>query len=96
MLVGREQVTWLSRYDHARGAGDGAIAGGLAGFLFGLTFGVLLTNAGRSACSDNCGNGPDPVAVGVKAGAILGGITAVFGAALGALGGHEERFEITP
>ena len=96
VLVGREQVTWLSRYHHARGAGDGAIAGGLAGFLFGLTFGVLLTNAGRSACSDNCGNGPDPVAVGFKAGAILGGITAVFGAALGALGGHEERFEITP
>ena len=94
VLVGREQVTSLSRYHHARGAGDGAIAGGLAGFLVGLTFGVLGAAANRTACSDGCGNHPDTLAVGVKVGAILGGITAVFGAALGALGGHEERFEI--
>ena len=44
MLVGREQVKSLSRYDHARGAGDGAIAGGIAGFLVGLTLGVLVTS----------------------------------------------------
>jgi hypothetical protein len=96
MLVGREQVKSLSRYHHARGAGDGAIAGGLAGFIVGLTFGVLQAAANRTACSDGCGNQPDAAAVGVKVGAILGGITAVFGAAIGALGGHEERFEITP
>ena len=95
VFVGREQVKSLSRYDHARGAGDGAIAGGLAGFLFGLTFGVLLT-AARPECSDDCGHRPDPGTVGFSAGAILGGITAVFGAAVGALGGREERFEITP
>jgi hypothetical protein len=95
LLVAREQVTSLSRYDHARGAGDGAIAGGLAGFLVGVTVGVLLS-IGGPRCSDGCGDGADPAAVGFKVGAVLGGITAVFGAAVGALGGHEERFEITP
>jgi hypothetical protein len=95
VLVAREQVSWLSRYDHARGAGDGAIAGAVAGFLIGLTVGILLT-AAAPRCSDDCGNGPDPVAVGSKVGVVLGGIAAVFGAAVGALGGHEERFEITP
>ena len=96
VLVAREQVSWLSRYDHARGASDGLIAGGLAGFLVGLTLGVLLTATAGPHCTDYCGNDPDPVAVGFEAGAIMGGIAALFGAAVGALGGHEERFEITP
>jgi len=95
VLVGREQVKSLSRYHHARGAGDGAIAGSLAGFLVGLTLGILLA-AAAPRCSDDCGSGPDPVSVGSKAGVVLGGIAALFGAAVGALGGHEERFEITP
>ena len=95
MLVGREQVTSLSRYDHARGAGDGAIAGGLAGFLFGLTFGVLRHRRALGL-QRQLRERPRPLAVGFKVGAVLGGITAVFGAALGALGGHEDRFEITP
>ena len=42
------------------------------------------------------GTARTPWPSGLKVGAILGGITAVFGAAVGALGGHEERFEITP
>ena len=96
VFVGREQVESLSRYDHARGAGDGAIAGAVVGFLVAFTLGALVTAGTDSGCSDDCGNKPDPVSVGSKAGVILGGITAVLGAAIGALGGHEERFEITP
>jgi hypothetical protein len=95
VFVAREQVKSLSRYHHARGAGDGAIAGSLAGFLVGLTLGILLA-AAAPGCSDDCGDGPDPVSVGSKAGVVLGGIAALFGAAVGALGGHEERFEIAP
>jgi hypothetical protein len=96
LLVAREQVASLSRYDHARGARDGAIAGGIAGFGVGFAVVALVTNAGTSACTDGCGDRPDPVANGLGAGLILGGITATLGAALGLLGGHEERFEITP
>jgi hypothetical protein len=95
LLVAREQVASLSRYQHARGAADGAIGGGLAGFLIGFTLGALLT-AVRPECSDDCGQGPDSGAVAFKLGALLGGITAAFGAAVGALSGHEDRFEITP
>src|SRR4051812_2621580 len=54
LLVPREQVAWLSRYEHARGAADGAIGGSLAGFVVGLTLGVLLT-AFHPECSDDCG-----------------------------------------
>ena len=96
LLVAREQVASLSRYDHARGAGDGAIAGGVTGFAVGFVVLALLTNAGSSACTDGCGDRPDPVANGLAGGLILGGITAILGAALGLLGGHEERFELTP
>jgi hypothetical protein len=96
LLVAREQVASLSRYDHPRGAGDGAIGGGIAGFAVGFLVLALMTNAGSSACTDGCGDRPDPVANGLGAGLILGGITAILGAALGLLGGHEERFEITP
>jgi hypothetical protein len=95
VLVAREQVQSLSTYAHARGAADGAIAGGLSGFLVGLTVGIVLT-AAAPRCSDDCGPRPDAGLVGIELGAILGGIAAVFGAAVGALGGHEERFDITP
>jgi hypothetical protein len=93
VFIRREQVQSLSRYHHARGAGDGAIAGSLAGFLVGVTLGILA--AAFTECSDGCSR-PDPVSVGAKAGVILGGIGALFGAAVGVLGGHEERYEITP
>jgi hypothetical protein len=96
LLVTREQVTSLSRYDHLRGARDGAIGAGVAGFVVGLTIGILLTNAGNAGCSDDCASmRKDPVALGFGAGAVLGGIAAVLGAGLGALAGHEDRYEIT-
>ena len=37
----------------------------------------------------------DPVEVGFKAGAIFAGIAALLGAGFGALGGHEDGFEVT-
>ena len=96
LLVTPDQVTSLSRYDHLRGARDGAIGGGLAGFTVGLVFGIVLTNAGNSGCSDNCAMyQKDPVEVGFKAGVIFAGIAALLGAGFGALGGHEDRFEVT-
>jgi hypothetical protein len=95
LLVARDQVTSLSRYDHARGAVDGAIGGSIAGFVLGLTIG-LLQSVGGSGCTDGCGTDPDPVAVGLRAAALLGAVGVVFGAGLGAAGGHEERFEISP
>ena len=94
LLVAREQLTSLSRHDHARGAADGAIAGGIAGLVVGLTIGILQT-VGGPRCSDNC-DGPDSVVVGLYSGAVLSGIGAMLGAGLGAAGGHEERFDISP
>lgn len=93
LLVAREQLTSLSRYDHAHGAAEGALAGSIAGFVVGLAFGILQT-VGGPRCSDYCDR-PDPVAVGLGAGGLLGTIGAVLGAVLGAAGGHEERFEIS-
>ncbi len=95
LLVPREQVTSLSRYDHGRGAGDGALALGIPGFLVGLTFGFLAASV-APGCSDDCGPGPNPVTVGFGAGAVLGVIGAALGTLFGAAGGHEDRFEITP
>ncbi len=94
LLVAREQLTSLSRNDHARGAADGAIAGGIAGFLVGVTIGILQT-VGGPRCSDYC-PGPDSVVVGLYSGALLSAIGAVLGAGIGAAGGHEERFELSP
>jgi len=93
LLIPRERVRSLSRYYHARGAGDGAIGGGLAGLIIGVTLGTLLTIS-RPGCSDGCSQGPDTVPIAALGGLILGGIGAVLGAGLGAAGGHEERFEI--
>jgi hypothetical protein len=95
LLVARERVSSLSRYDHARGALDGALGGGVGGFVVGFVFGVLLT-AALPRCSDDCGHGPDSITVGTRIGAFLGGTTMLLGAAIGAAGGHEDRFEIAP
>jgi hypothetical protein len=94
LLVAREQVSSLSRYDHARGAADGAIAGSIAGFAVGLLLGILQTVA-APRCSDYCDR-PSSIAVGLRAGAVVAAIGAVLGAGIGAAGGHEERFEIAP
>jgi len=94
LLVPREQVQSLSRYDHAHGARNGAIGGGLAGFAIGVTLGILVSNL-RAECSDDCGH-PDSGPVIIEAGAILGAIGALLGGAFGALAGYEDRFEIAP
>jgi hypothetical protein len=97
VLVPREQVAFVSTYHRGRGARDGAIGGGVAGFLVGVALGSLLAAATHSSCSDGCGdNDPDPVALGLTAGAVLGAITALLGAGIGALAGHEDRFELSP
>lgn len=95
-LVAREQVASLSRYNHARGAKDGAIGTGLVSFFAAATL-VLLLASIPTPCSDNCGS-QDPGAgiLAFKAGAIFGVIGAVLGAGIGALGGHEDRYEISP
>jgi hypothetical protein len=95
-LVAREQVGSLSRYNHARGAKDGAIGGGLVTFFASATL-ILLLAAIPTGCSDNCGgHNRNAGFIAFEAGAIFGVIGAVLGAGLGALGGHEDRFEISP
>lgn len=96
LLVPREQVASLSRFSHAGGARDGAIAGGLAGFATGVTLGALLTTAFHSECSDGCGNDAGSAMVIPVAGAVLAALGVLLGAGLGALGGHEDRYEISP
>jgi hypothetical protein len=93
VLVPREQVASISTYPRARGARDGAIAGGLVGFTVGFTFGILL---GALTSTSEGGERPDPAIVGLKVGGGLGAIVALLGAGLGALAGHEERFDLAP
>jgi purine-cytosine permease-like protein len=86
-------VASISTYPRARGARDGAIAGGLVGFTVGFTFGILL---GALTSTSEGGERPDPAIVGLKVGGGLGAIVALLGAGLGALAGHEERFDLAP
>jgi hypothetical protein len=93
-LVAREQVRSLSRYNHARGAKDGALGAGFAGFVIGAAFGLLVASL-RTGCSDDCASQrPNAGLIGFEAGAIFGLIGVALGAGIGALGGHEDRFEI--
>jgi hypothetical protein len=93
-LVAREQVGSLSRYNHARGAKDGAIGGGLVSFVAGATL-VLVLASIPTGCSDGCQH-PNAGFLAFEVGAVVGVIGAVFGAGIGALAGHEDRFEISP
>jgi hypothetical protein len=86
LLVPREQVQSLSRYDHAHGARNGAIGGGLAGFAIGLTLGILLSNV-SAACSDDCGHSDTGPPI-IEVAAVLGAIGALLGGGFGALAGH--------
>lgn len=94
-LIAREQVGSLSRYNHARGAKEGAIGGGVVSFFAGATLTLLLAAAFSSGCADACSH-PDYGMLAFEAGAIFGGIGALLGAGIGTLGGHEDRYEISP
>jgi hypothetical protein len=94
-VVPLSQVASVSRYDRRRGAAEGALAGGIAGFVSGFAVGTFVTDSG-SHCADDCPPRPNALAVGLRAGGLLGLFAAVVGAALGALAGHEERFVFTP
>lgn len=95
-LVAREDVRSLSRYSHARGAKDGAIGGGLVSFFAGATLVLVRASIPRS-CSDGCGSqNRNAGFLAFEVGTVVGVIGAMFGAGIGALGGHEDRFEISP
>jgi hypothetical protein len=89
------RVASVSRYDHARGARDGAIGGGLTGLVAGLAFTALVTTS-RSSCSDDCPPPPNGATLALRAGGLFALIGAAFGALLGAARGHEDRFVVAP
>ncbi len=94
-LVPFARVRSISTYDHLRGTRDGALALGLPALVVGGVLGALLYNLG-SNCSDGCGRRDDPVLLVGGLGGLFGLCGAVFGAGLGALAGHEDRYVITP
>lgn len=94
LLVPREQVQSLSRYDHAHGARNGAIGGGLVGFAIGLTLGIMLSNL-STQCSDYCGHSDTGPPI-IEVAAVVGAIGALLGGGFGALAGHEDRFVLAP
>jgi hypothetical protein len=67
-LIAREQVASLSRYNHARGAKDGAIGGGVVSFFAAATLTLFLTAALSSGCADACSH-PDSGILAFEAGA---------------------------
>lgn len=96
VFVAPPQIASLSRYNHLRGARDGAVAGGLTGFAMGLVVGAFVTYSTNQGCSDGCSPRPDPLQVGLAGGAVFGLAGAALGAALGAAGGHEDRYVVAP
>jgi len=94
-IIAREQVGSLSRYNHARGAKEGAIGGGIVTFFVAATLTLFLAAAFSSGCSDGCSH-PDYGTLAFEAGGIFGAMGALLGAGIGALAGHEDRYEISP
>jgi hypothetical protein len=89
------QVRSVSTYDHARGALDGAVVLGAVGFVLGFAGGALVIS--QSCNADACDT-PIPITWrlgrGARVGAVFGAVTAVLGAGVGAIQGHETRNEI--
>jgi hypothetical protein len=80
------RILSVSRYDHARGALDGALIAGAVGFASGTLTGIALLSEYRCACS--------PLSVvmfGLKLGAASGVVGAGLGALVGGALGHEIR-----
>jgi hypothetical protein len=94
-LIPYSQIQYLSTFDHARGARDGAVALGLVGLAFGVALGVLVSNI-RSDCSDGCPQGPDAGDVVFRAGGLFALIGAALGGAIGAAAGHQDEYVLRP
>jgi hypothetical protein len=89
------QVHSVSTYDHGRGAIDGALGAGAVGIVLGFAAGYALGST-RTCPADAPCQGSDPAISGLKGAAVFGLITAALGAAVGAVAGHETRYEIAP
>lgn len=93
LVVPLSQVESVTRYDHWRGARNGALGGGIVGVVTSFLLLALLQNLG-TRCSDGCDQ-PDQGS-GVRAVAIFGLAGVVIGGALGGAVGYEDRFTVAP
>jgi hypothetical protein len=96
-LVPLSRVRWVSRYDHAHGARNGALIGGILALLVSGTIVGLGIYAGEKNLAADGGRAlSDPKVLG-PALALLGGVAgALVGAGIGGLVGYEDRYIIVP
>jgi hypothetical protein len=87
------RVQSVSRYDHGRGAVDGALVAGSVGFVLGFGTGFIVGSMSFCAADGPCPR-PSPILGGTIGGAVVGGLFAAIGAAIGGVRGHEMRYEI--
>lgn len=95
VVVRGAQLRYMSTYDHLRGARDGALALGIPAFVGGALLGLAVFDSFASSCSGG-GCGDSSSTDGLKVALAFGGIAAIFatafGAGIGALIGHEDRY----
>jgi hypothetical protein len=88
------QLESVSRFDRARGARDGAIGAGLVGFALGAITGVVVSRVDTGAADDASPRTSAPVRA-LEYGAVVALTAAAVGAVVGAVAGHEDRYEVT-
>lgn len=90
------QVQSVSTYNHARGALEGAAVTGAVGLVLGFAAGAIMIP--HSCNADGSCDSSIPIGTrlgwGAKVGAVFGAFTAVLGATVGAIQGHEMRYEL--
>ena len=88
------QLESVSTFDRARGARDGAIGAGLVGFALGAITGVVVSRVDTGAADDTAPRTSAPVRV-LEYGAVVAIAAAAVGAVVGAVAGHEDRYQVT-
>ena len=88
------QLESVSRFDRARGARDGAVGAGVVGFALGAITGVVVSRVGTGAADDPAPRTSAPVRA-LEYGAVVAVAAAAVGAFVGAVAGHEDRYQVT-
>jgi len=88
------QLESVSTFDRARGACDGALGAGLVGFALGAITGVVVSRVDTGAADDASPRTSAPVRA-LEYGAVVALTAAAVGAVVGAVAGHEDRYQVT-
>jgi hypothetical protein len=94
-VVPFERLRYVSTYDRTHGARKGALIGGITGFVMTGVLTTLFVVAAENNLHSDGGTAPSqPVPLVIGASAIGGLVGSLFGAGVGAMIGHEDRYVV--